>query len=52
LTGHTSFVKTVDFSPDGTYLASGGGDRKIKVWDLTGHDIATFEGWILQYFVL
>jgi WD40 repeat protein len=34
LRGHSDFVLTLDFSPDGRRLASGGADSMIKIWDL------------------
>jgi hypothetical protein len=34
LTGHQGPVASVDFSPDGTRLVSGGDDTTILIWDL------------------
>ncbi|MHA1342111.1 MAG: ADP-ribosylation factor-like protein, partial [Promethearchaeota archaeon] len=34
LEGHSSYVYSVSFSPDGTKLASGSDDHTIKIWDL------------------
>jgi hypothetical protein len=46
LTGHTSGVTSVAFSPDGKRLATaGGGGDQVKVWDAaTGQEIRTLKG--------
>lgn len=35
--GHDGRVRTVAFSPDGEWIASGGDDGTIRVWSLNGH---------------
>ncbi len=45
LTGHSNWVWSVAFSPDGKTLASGSRDKTIKLWELgTGKQIRTLWG--------
>ena len=45
LSGHTDSVQSVTFSSDGRSLASGSGDKTVKLWDVqTGGVIKTFHG--------
>ena len=45
LTGHTDWVWSVAFSPDGGTLASGSGDGTVRLWDaLTGAHLRILEG--------
>jgi WD40 repeat protein len=42
--GHTSWVESVVFSPDGKMVLTGGADAKAKLWDLSGRELLTFAG--------
>ena len=45
LRGHSSFVLSVVYSPDGQSLASGSADNTVKLWDIaTGQNTATLRG--------
>jgi len=45
LSGHTTYVQSLAFFPDGTLLISGSCDKTIKLWDVqTGGVVKTFHG--------
>src|SRR4051812_7840319 len=42
---HAGGIASTHFSPDGKWLASGGGDRMIRVWDVAaGREARSFKG--------
>ena len=46
LLGHTNYIYSMCFSPDGNTLASASDDNTIKLWDKDKYEeITTFEGY-------
>ncbi|KAI3402574.2 LIS1 [Candida oxycetoniae] len=40
MVGHSSWVKTLQVHPNGKYIFSGSDDKTIKIWDLSGLNLA------------
>ena len=51
LTGHSAIIRSVVFSPNGEYLASGSGDKTIVVWMVSsGELIKTLTGHLSEVY--
>jgi len=44
LEGHTGMIRTVNFSPDGQFIASASDDNTIKLWRCDGTEVKTLKG--------
>ncbi|WP_434685150.1 nSTAND1 domain-containing NTPase [Pseudanabaena minima] len=42
--GHNESVNSIVFSPDGKTIATGSGDKTVKLWNLEGKEIQTLTG--------
>jgi WD40 repeat protein len=57
LQGHTGYVASVAFTPDGRHLASGSGDGTVKLWEVaSAREVQTLRGhpnfFLLNFFLL
>jgi WD40 repeat protein len=41
--GHTAVVSSANFSPDGKQIVSASWDKSLKLWDLAGNCLQTFD---------
>lgn len=39
--GHRNMIRTVDISPDGRFILSGGDDHQLKIWNMEGEEVAS-----------
>ncbi len=47
--GHSRYITSLSFSPDGQYLATGSSDKTAKLWDLkTAEEVYTFDGHVYE----
>lgn len=45
IAGGASYLRTLSFSPDGKFLASGSGDRRVIIWDIkSGEKVHVLDG--------
>ena len=44
LDGHTDWVNTAFFSPDGSQIVTASEDNSAKLWDLEGNELASLDG--------
>ena len=52
LTGHSNYVTSVAYSPDGKRIVSGSGDRTVKIWDMAMGEEVSHRVLILVYHLL